>query len=85
MEMFHYARHREVALLITDVIMPGMSGKELADVLLRTHPALKVLYTSGYTDNIIGQQGVLDEGQSFLQKPFTLRALGQKVRAVLDE
>ncbi len=71
-------------ILVTDVIMPQMGGKELAERILLKHPELKVLYTSGYTDDAIDHQGILDLGVAFLQKPFTPFALAQKVRALLD-
>ena len=72
-------------LLITDVIMPGMSGEDLADMLHEKYPDLSVLYISGYTNNIIAHHGILHEGVSFLQKPFSPKFLAKKVREVLDE
>ena len=73
-----------IHLLLTDVIMPGMNGHELAQQLLKLRPSVKVVYMSGYTENAIGHNGMLDQGITLLQKPFTLPALKEKVRAVLD-
>ena len=75
---------KPIHLLLTDVVMPGMSGGELAQTLKVQHPGLKVLYMSGYTDNAIVHHGVLEEGINYIQKPFTLDALARKVREVLD-
>ncbi len=72
-------------LLITDIVMPGMNGKELAEVLQEKIPHLKVLYTSGYTNNHIVHNGTLEENIDFLQKPFSVPGLAQKIRAVLDQ
>ena len=71
-------------LLLTDVIMPGMNGKDLYREAARKHPDLKVLYMSGYTADVIAHRGVLDEGVRFIQKPFTVNALAAKVRDVLN-
>ncbi len=74
----------EIHLLITDVVMPEMNGKELAERLLVARPLLKCLYMSGYTSNVITHHGILDEGVSFISKPFSINDLAAKVREVLD-
>jgi two-component system cell cycle sensor histidine kinase/response regulator CckA len=73
-----------IGLLLTDVVMPGLSGRALADRLAPKRPGTRVLFMSGYTDDAIVQHGVLEPGLSFLQKPFTPDVLAQKVREVLD-
>jgi len=78
-------RHEEqVHLMVTDVVMPGMSGRILAERFDRTRPGMKVLYMSGYTDDVVVRHGVLAEGMPFLSKPFTAAELIRKVREVLD-
>ncbi len=74
-----------IDLLITDVIMPEMNGRDLAKRLLSIYPDIKRLFMSGYTADVIAHQGVLDEGVNFLQKPFSLQQFGKKVRECLDE
>jgi len=73
-----------IQLLITDVIMPGMNGRELRDRLRQQHPALKCLFMSGYTADVVGQHGVLEDGIDFVQKPFTIASFCTKVREILD-
>jgi len=73
-----------IDLLVTDLMMPERSGRELYDRLAAESPGLKVLYISGYTDRALGREGMLEEGSAFLQKPFSLRELARVVREVLD-
>ncbi|MGH6628324.1 MAG: ATP-binding protein, partial [Burkholderiales bacterium] len=74
-----------IDLLLTDVVMPKMGGKELADRLKAIRPEMKVLFASGYTDEAIVRQGILDRSIPFIQKPFSPKALVRKVREVLDQ
>ncbi len=78
------AHEATIHLLLTDVIMPGMNGRELAQRIAEIRPNVKILYMSGYTENVIGHNGMLDAGIRLLQKPFNLRDLKSKVREVLD-
>jgi PAS domain S-box-containing protein len=78
------AHDAPIDILLTDVVMPHMSGPRLSEEVLKIRPGISVLYMSGYTDNAIVHQGVLDEGMPFLQKPFTPDALALKVRECLD-
>jgi two-component system, cell cycle sensor histidine kinase and response regulator CckA len=74
----------KIHLLLTDVIMPGVSGRELAKRVLARQPSMRVLYMSGYTYNVIAENGTLERDVAFLQKPFTPSTLVEKVREVLD-
>ena len=74
----------EICLLLTDVIMPEMTGRDLANQLSLLYPTLRLLFMSGYTGNIIAHHGVLDENVNFIQKPFTSQGLATKVREILD-
>ncbi len=75
----------EIHLLITDVVMPEMNGRDLAELLASIKPGLKCLYMSGYTANIIANRGVLEEGVHFIQKPFSMKDLAVRVREALDQ
>ena len=75
--------HPEVDLLFTDVVMPDVNGRKLADEAMRRRPGLKVLFTTGYTRNAVVHNGALDAGVEMLAKPFTLQELGLKARALL--
>ncbi len=74
----------EIDLLVTDVVMPGMSGRELADVLRVRQPGLKVLFMSGYVEDALVRHGIVEAEEAFLHKPFSLVELAAKVREVLD-
>jgi two-component system, cell cycle sensor histidine kinase and response regulator CckA len=75
----------EIHLLITDVVMPEMNGKELAEYMQSLYPGMKILFMSGYTANVSADRGVLDEGVNFIQKPFSMKDLAVKVREALRE
>jgi CheY-like chemotaxis protein len=77
-------RYGRIDLLVTDVVMPGMNGGELATQLILHRPEMKVLFTSGYAENVIVHHGVMDDEVSFLGKPYSPSALAKKIREVLD-
>ncbi|MCB2218601.1 MAG: PocR ligand-binding domain-containing protein [Desulfobulbaceae bacterium] len=85
-EAIHLARTHsgQIHLLLTDVIMPDMNGRDLANQILACHSGLDCLFMSGYTADVIADHGVLDEGVHFIQKPFTMQDLAVKVRAIFD-
>ena len=74
----------QIHLLITDVVMPEMNGRDLAERIVENRPEIKHLFMSGHTANIIDKQGVLEEGVSFIQKPFSKKELVAKVRKALE-
>ena len=78
-------RKSPIHLMLADIVMPGMSGSELAKLLIPLYPEIKILYMSGYTDNAIVRHGVLEKGVDYIQKPFTMEGLARKVREVLDK
>ena len=78
------SQKERIDLLLTDVVMPGMNGRELADALRRERPGLRILYLSGYTQDILIRQGVLERGAALVQKPLTTGILAQTIRRVLD-
>ncbi len=79
------AHRDEIALLMTDVVMPGMNGRELSEQLQKLCPKLQTLFMSGYTADVIAHQGVLDRGIQFIQKPFSVKQLSTKVHMVLQK
>jgi len=78
-------RDRHIDLLLTDVVMPEMNGRVLADRLLTLHPDMACVFMSGYTADVVADQGVVDEGVHYLQKPFTMRDLSARVRTALEQ
>jgi len=72
-------------LLMLDVIMPEMNGKDLSEKLKELHPGLRVLFMSGYTDDVIAQQGIYNKQVSFIQKPFSMEDIAIKIREILDQ
>jgi CheY-like chemotaxis protein len=77
-------KHEDVALLFTDIVMPEMNGRRLAELAAERRPGIKVLFTTGFTRNAVVHNGILDPGVNFLPKPFTLDQLARKVRSVID-
>jgi CheY-like chemotaxis protein len=76
--------HESIGLLLTDAVLPGLNGREIAESARELRPDLPVLYMSGYAASTLGKQGVLDPGEVLLHKPFTATELARKVREVLD-
>ena len=77
-------QQKMIHLILTDVVMPFMNGRQLAEKLRESHPEMKVLYTSGYTQNVIAHHGILDSGLSFIGKPYKPQTLAKKIRNILD-
>ncbi len=74
-----------IDLLMTDVVMPEMNGRDLAGQISLIYPGIRLLFMSGYTANVIAHQGMLDAGVAFIQKPFSMADMTAKVRAILDQ
>ena len=74
-----------IRILVTDVIMPGMNGRDLAERVSAIHPGIKVLFLSGYTDETVKRHAVLHPSMPYLEKPFSAEAIAEKVRSVLDQ
>ncbi|MFA7465648.1 MAG: response regulator, partial [Syntrophales bacterium] len=74
-----------IDLLMTDVVMPGMNGRELAERLIQIQPRMRVLFTSGYTENVIIHHGIVEENLAFISKPYTMQTLAHKIREVLNQ
>ncbi len=85
LELVIASPEQPIQLLLTDVVLPQMNGKQLFERLARYHPAVRVIYMSGYSDEVIVRQGLLQEGANFLQKPFSVKRLVEKIRTVLDQ
>ena len=79
------AHARGIDLLLTDVVMPEMNGRDMAERMRSHHPATKVLFMSSHTTDVIAHRGVLDEGVNFIQKPFTMKELAVKLRVALGD
>ncbi len=85
LRMVQQEKEKPIHLLMTDVVMPGMSGRDLADLVGSLRPGMKVLYISGYTEDEIVRHGVMEERVNFVQKPFTAEELARKVRDILKD
>ena len=79
------ARKKKPDLILLDIVMPKMNGKELADEMLQLDSNLAVLFTSGYTDNHMVQNSILDKDVNFIHKPYSISALSKKMRSILDK
>jgi YesN/AraC family two-component response regulator len=84
-EALEISKRQTLNLLLTDVIMPDINGPELYQRLLKTHPGLKVLYMSGYTNNVIAHHGILDDGINIILKPFSQQDLIKKINFVMAQ
>jgi two-component system, cell cycle sensor histidine kinase and response regulator CckA len=79
------AQQEQIDIILTDVVMPGMNGKEMVQAIESFHPGIKVLFMSGYTSDVLAKRGVVDKGRHFIQKPFDMQVLNEKIRKVLAE
>ena len=71
-------------LIVTDVVMPGINGRQMVDKVKTVMPDIRALFMSGYTANVIAHRGVLDGGVNFIQKPYSLKEIASKIREILD-
>jgi YesN/AraC family two-component response regulator len=78
-------KHADIDLVIADVVMPEMNGRELMELLHTIRPGLKFIHMSGYTADVIARRGVLEEGVHFIQKPFSVKEIAKKVREALED
>ena len=85
-EALHIGKEQRgpIHCVVTDVVMPGLGGRQMVEQLVATHPQVKVLFLSGYTDDAVVRHGILHEQVPFLQKPFSAVTLATKVREILD-
>ena len=77
-------RSKQIKLIFTDLVMPEMGGKELAEIIQKIDPTLKILFTSGYSDNHVIQKGIVDKKMNFIQKPYTFQTISREIRKILD-
>ena len=82
--MFFEKYNKSIDLVLTDIVMPQMNGVEMVEKIIPDYPKTRVIFMSGYTDNIIDEYEPIDKSKNFLQKPFNAKTLGEKIREILD-